>query len=396
MRASAEPTPSMLTLEFTGERFIPGDALGEIAYEHWHRYALARRYASGKRALDAACGEGYGTALIAAVAEQAVGVDIDAAAIDHARANYSARPRLRFEQGSVTALPMDAASVDLVVSFETIEHLPAPDQPRMLAEFARVLVPDGLLLLSSPNRRKYSDERNYRNPFHLHELYRDELEHLLDAHFPHRRWFHQTRSFTSALWSEDVSTGARTCEAWIGDGDDVVPMPNPDGLYYIVLAARSPGAMPSPYPQLSLFADRDETELKRVEANVRENLRLDGLLKDRDAAADRQMEHIQHLENLVAIRERIVVERDAQLVQVNAAREAHEQGLAAARAALAQCESDLSGARGTMAAMQRQQREQDAAIAAQERLIAYRQSARWWVRLPWMRMRLLWQRVWGR
>jgi len=386
----------MTDLEFTGERFIPGDADGEIAYEHWHRYAFARRYAAGKRALDAACGEGYGTALIAGVAADAVGVDIDAAAIAHARGSYGARAGLRYEQGSVTALPLGDASVEIVISFETIEHLPEAEQPRMLAEFARVLVPNGLLLLSSPNRRKYSDERNYRNPFHLHELYRDELERLLDAGFPHRRWFHQTRSFTSALWSEDATIDARTCEAWTGDGEAVVPTATPDGLYHVVLATASAAALPVARPHLSLFADREETELKRVQMQVGEILRLDALLKDRDTAADRQTAHIRHLEELVAVRDRIVVERDAQLVEVNAARESHEHALIAARAALERRESELSAARQAMTAMERRQREQDAAIAAQERLIAYRQSARWWVKLPVMRMRLLWQRWTGR
>ena len=44
-------------LEFDGERYVPGTP-GEIAYEHWHRYAFVRRFAKGKRVLDAACGEG--------------------------------------------------------------------------------------------------------------------------------------------------------------------------------------------------------------------------------------------------------------------------------------------------------------------------------------------------
>src|SRR6266403_4168752 len=77
--------PSPMEIPFTGERFLPGCA-GEIAYEHWHRYAFARRFATGKRVLDAACGEGYGTALLSKVASAVVGVDIDAATVAHARA----------------------------------------------------------------------------------------------------------------------------------------------------------------------------------------------------------------------------------------------------------------------------------------------------------------------
>ena len=67
-------------LEFTGERFVPGIA-GEIAHEHWHRYAFARRCVAGKRVLDVACGEGYGSALLAGESTSVTGIDIDAGAI---------------------------------------------------------------------------------------------------------------------------------------------------------------------------------------------------------------------------------------------------------------------------------------------------------------------------
>src|SRR6478609_1827167 len=110
-------------LEFTGERFVPG-IVGEIAHEHWHRYAFARRLVAGRRVADVACGEGYGSALLATSAASVVGIDLDAAAIAHAVATYAAAS-VRFVQGSATALPLADGSVDAIVSFETIEHLPA-------------------------------------------------------------------------------------------------------------------------------------------------------------------------------------------------------------------------------------------------------------------------------
>src|SRR5215471_186794 len=123
-------------LKFTGERFLPGVA-GEIAHEHWHRYAFARGLVTGKRVADVACGEGYGSALLAAAAGSVVGIDVAADTIAHARRSYAALSNLRFEQASAVALPLPEASVDAVVSFETIEHLPREDQSRMLAEFGR-------------------------------------------------------------------------------------------------------------------------------------------------------------------------------------------------------------------------------------------------------------------
>ena len=72
-----------LPLQFTGERFLPGTG-GEIAEEHWHRYLFARRFAKDRRVVDAACGEGYGSALLSEVAGDVVGIDIDAKTIAHA------------------------------------------------------------------------------------------------------------------------------------------------------------------------------------------------------------------------------------------------------------------------------------------------------------------------
>ena len=172
--------------------------------------------------LDVACGEGYGSALLAEAAAHVTGVDIDATTLAHARATYAGRANVQFVEGSATALPVADASVDAVVSFETIEHLEAPDQPRMLAEFARVLTRDGVLMLSSPNRPEYSEARNYVNPFHLHELDRDELAQLLEPHFPAQRWHRQRRYLGSALWSEQSNdrfeASMRRCDnRWHGN-----------------------------------------------------------------------------------------------------------------------------------------------------------------------------------
>jgi SAM-dependent methyltransferase len=376
-------------LEFSGERFVPGVA-GEIAHEHWHRYAFARRLVMGRKVLDVACGEGYGSALLATVAADVVGVDIAAAAVDHARASYGHLDNVRYEQGSAVELPLPDASVDRVVSFETIEHLPAVDQSRMLAEMARVLAPEGLLILSAPNPIEYSQARNYRNPFHLHEPSRAELDAALAPLFATRRWFLQRRYFGSALWSEE---GGEAVEAWAGDAQGVDRAQPPAAMYFVVIAAR--GAWPADadeLPAVSLFTDRDDVELARIDSRAAEVLRLDALLKDRDSALDRQTAHVRHLEDLVAQRERLVQERDQQLMT---AREMHDALNAERTQLLEDRERAVTTTVRAVAAYQAESERLERAIGAQERIIAYRQSARWWLSLPWLRIRLWWKRVNG-
>jgi len=262
------------------------------------------------------------------------------------------------------------------VSFETIEHLPADAQPRMLHEFARVLQPGGVLVLSSPNRPQYSEARGYRNPFHLHELDRDELAVLLDADFPVRRWHRQRRYFGSAVWAEEEG-GAY--EALSGDERKVSAASPPDALYFIVIAARSTAALPAPGPSLSLYTDSGEHEWQRIEEQAGEVLRLDGLLKARDASLAQQAAHVAHLEELCACRDGIVEARDAELAQL--------------RKELWASATELGSVRQRADALDAERARLEGAITAQERIISYRQSARWWLQLPWLRVRNLWQRL---
>ena len=106
--------------EHTGERMSEGHGL-ETEVEHFHRYYVARSLATGLDVLDIASGEGYGSAMLAQVARSVVGIDIDPEAVAHAQRTY-ARDNLGFREGSATAIPLADASIDLLVSFETLEH----------------------------------------------------------------------------------------------------------------------------------------------------------------------------------------------------------------------------------------------------------------------------------
>ena len=179
--------------EFTGERFIPG-VHGDIEVEHVHRYLFARQFVSGRDALDIACGEGYGCGLLADVARSVVGVDIDEETIRRAR-DVHGRDTVRFEAGSCIAIPLEDNTVDVVTSYETIEHI--EDHAQFLSEIRRVLRPDGLLILSSPDTDIYVENATVDNPFHVRELTRQEFIELLGDSFKHVR-FGVQRCFTGS------------------------------------------------------------------------------------------------------------------------------------------------------------------------------------------------------
>lgn len=254
-------------LEFTGERFTP-ECVREIWYEHWHRYAFARSFAKGKRVLDAACGEGYGSALLAQQARTVLGVDISMQAIAHARARYAGQANLAFECADCTALTLPDASVDLVVSFETLEHVSAQDA--LVAGFARTLADDGMLIISSPDKRTYSEVAGFRNEFHVRELYREELLRLLRANFPHVRLYGQKLLFQSVIWSLDGSGDGRLeASTAAASGTGVESGLRYDPLYFVAFCSRQP--LP-PLHEFSLFGDRDESVYRHYNHEVRKNM----------------------------------------------------------------------------------------------------------------------------
>ena len=186
-------------MEFTGERYV-SSVNGEIKYEHLHRYALSLEFVCGKSVLDLASGEGYGSALLAKVASEVTGVDIDPESVEYAKQQYSDRHNLKFAVGACDSVPLPDESVEVVTSFETIEHHDKHEE--MMREIKRVLKPGGLLIISSPNRLTYSDEPNYSNPFHIKELYYDQLVSLLSRYFKYIQKYGQrlaTGSFVFPL-----------------------------------------------------------------------------------------------------------------------------------------------------------------------------------------------------
>ncbi|MGH3494161.1 MAG: class I SAM-dependent methyltransferase, partial [Sciscionella sp.] len=135
-------------LPLTGERTVPGVP----AENYWFRrhevaYEFAVPLVTGRSVLEIGCGEGYGTALLAASARRILGVDYDALTAAHAAATY---PQARFVRANLAALPVRSATADVVVSLQVIEHV--WNHQEFLRECLRVLRPGGALLVTTPNR----------------------------------------------------------------------------------------------------------------------------------------------------------------------------------------------------------------------------------------------------
>ncbi len=176
------------------ERMVPEEAHARIFWDHVARYRFAKDFVRGKRVLDIACGEGYGaSALAKAGAASVVGVDISPDVCEHARRKYGVDART----GDAEAIPLPDRSIDLIVSFETVEHVSAPAS--FLRECVRVLVPEGTLIISTPNRPVYSGDCT-QNPFHRVEFDEEEFLELLGSYFQATRLYSQFPQ-TAAWWS---------------------------------------------------------------------------------------------------------------------------------------------------------------------------------------------------
>jgi SAM-dependent methyltransferase len=261
-------------LEFTGERFTP-ECVREIWYEHFHRYALAARWCANLRSLDAACGEGYGASILAKTASTVEAVDISTDAIEHARKRYGLIENLKYQVADCTSLPFPDNEFDRVVSFETLEHLAEQDQ--LLTEFRRVLKPEGVLILSSPDKAVYSDQQNTSNEFHTKELYRDELEALISRYFGAWCLLGQKLMFHSAIWSLDGV--AKVSLDQVSEENLTLPssMTQPP-MYYIALCAAHEASLPASKGQLWLFDDQEESVYQHYHGEIKRNMAAGGII----------------------------------------------------------------------------------------------------------------------
>jgi len=241
LRAGVVPAGGQISSAEVPERYDPAlhrDEPFEAA--HMTRYRWASDLVSGRRVLDAGCGVGYGTRLLAeAGASEAVGVDLSDDALDRARSGGGAGTR--FVVGDLLDLPFEDEAFDVVVSFEAIEHVAEPEQ--VLAELARVLRPDGLLIVSTPN----SAVSGQNNPHHLRELTPDELETALKGIFGHVRLAEQREWFASVVTEVGAGTGPRGTDA------SLRRPPVSEGEEFVIALASNAGLPERTRPAVTLW-----------------------------------------------------------------------------------------------------------------------------------------------
>ncbi len=195
-------------IEYTGERMIPGKACEESEFEHIARYQFALPYVEGRRTLDAGCGDGYGTAILAVAASEALGVDISPEAVQSAIQTYQ-KPNLSYKIVDLADIPFERESFDAVVCFEVFEHLEEPD--KLLAGIRTVMSHGGVLVISTPNASYIKSSEP--NPFHVKEYTFDEFTTALTRFFPEQEFSYE--KYGQFNLRRRTGAAAKALQGWI-------------------------------------------------------------------------------------------------------------------------------------------------------------------------------------
>ncbi|MCB0715754.1 MAG: class I SAM-dependent methyltransferase [Chitinophagaceae bacterium] len=215
---------------WTGERLETFITDGTML-EHLHRYAMVAAFCKGKRILDIACGEGFGSHLIAEKAAQVWGIDIHEPTIQNANKKYK-KPNLHFLTGDITSIPLDKLQFDIILCFETIEHIEQHEQA--IRECKRVLTAEGVLIISTPDKLHYSQQTNYKNPFHKKELSNQEFKTLIANNFKFANFYKQNSFAASFIESESEKN---ITQYFQGNYEEIEELQSISPMYCIAIAS---------------------------------------------------------------------------------------------------------------------------------------------------------------
>jgi SAM-dependent methyltransferase len=166
---------------------------------HWHRYLAVVPWITGKHVVEIGFGNGYGSRYLANFAQFVDAVDVDSDTVDQARVAYPF-PRLEFRQGGLPELPFGNHYADVVVFFEVLEHIDSSLHDQCFKEIARILKPNGLLLMSTPDHDR-TQTFSEVNPYHVGEVNGAALKDLLGRYFPEQQLYYQEINVASLIWA---------------------------------------------------------------------------------------------------------------------------------------------------------------------------------------------------
>jgi SAM-dependent methyltransferase len=266
----------------------------QTVYEHLHRYHFAAQVCEGKRVLDLASGEGYGSAILGKVAGEVIGIDIDHASVEHARLHHES-DNVHFLEGSMLdSSALGGEQFDVVVCFEALEHV--DDHATLLDVVCGALREGGVFIVSTPDRTVY--RRDYHNPFHVRELDPVEFRALLSPRFA-----------SVVLYGQMVATGSlmQAIEPVKRPAGDLIAVAGEDHQWprraeiefpYLVAVASS--SRLKELPAVSTLADTDLLLARRPTAEAERVAReSERLAHSQELEIDRLRVHIDHLEDAV-------------------------------------------------------------------------------------------------
>jgi ubiquinone/menaquinone biosynthesis C-methylase UbiE len=216
------------SIDELGERMVPSYHKGALVYgEHIVRYEGVLPLLRGKTVLDIASGSGYGSYIMASEAKHVTGVDVDPGSVAYAERNYT-RKNIEFKVGDAEEIPIEDASVDVVVTFETVEHI--KNYKKFISEIKRVLKPGGFAIISTPNDLEFPEG----NHFHLHEFTHDELQAVLKNYFKYTKFSYQyTWLYTAIL------NGDKAGKEWDSQLEtfNVAPLTKDKAIYFTAICS---------------------------------------------------------------------------------------------------------------------------------------------------------------
>lgn len=277
-------------MQYDGERFLPDECNGEIAVEHYQRYQFSKQFVKNKIVLDAACGEGYGSSLLAEDAIRVYGVDINPEVVEIANEKYG-NSRVSYLVGSVAELPFEDDFFDIIISYETIEHISSELQQCFMNEIKRVLKQDGMLLMSTPNKAVYTDLVNANNEFHIKEFYLQEYKDFLKNFFENIEFYYQYPDTAYFITQEKVTNTVRYCGKKSEESRYVIALCSDEKLKYDITTENLVEFDDSMYYFLNRLTHKQSEEL----LNMKEE--AERFQNEQQKAINEQKKYIVHLEN---------------------------------------------------------------------------------------------------